>query len=170
MKKATKTLILSMALLAIPSFALVSCSENSEPEVSAAISERYSGIYDGTILINVSDQYSYNVALSNVTIKGSNETIAVSFPEYTLPGTMMGEMTFGSLTIDGLKYDESKGGFYRNYGGAGISQTMNGTTYPLNPPASILVVKDADGNLTIENSFILGKMPLPFTATFKGLK
>lgn len=167
MKKAVKTFFLSMALVAVPSVAMVSCSKSSEPEVSVSLSEEYSGIYDGTISLNVTDQYSYKAALSNVIIKGDNETISVSLPEYSLAGTMMGDMTLGTLTIDGLKYDEAKGGFYRNYGGEGILQTMNGTTYPLNPPAYILVVKDTYGNLTIENSFMLGKMPLPFTATFK---
>lgn len=170
MKKTIRTLLLSMALIAIPSAGLVSCSNDDEPEAKASIAEEYSGTYTGTITLNVAGQYSYEAEVSCVISEGENETITVSFPEYSLAGTMMGDMTLGGVTITDVAYDETKGGFYRNYGGEGITQTMNGKTYPLNDPSSILVIKDKNGNLTVENPFTLGKMPLPLAATFAGRK
>lgn len=159
-----------MAFMAIPSVSLVSCSNNDEPEIELTFAKEYSGTYNGKITLNVADQYSYDADISCIITTGDNETITVSFPEYSLSGTMMGDMTLGSVIISNLVYDEAKGGFLRNYGGEGITQTMNGTSYPLNDPSSILVAKDKNGNLTIENSFTLGKMPLPLTATFEGRK
>lgn len=170
MKKVIRTLLLSMAFLAIPSVSLVSCSSGDEPEIKPTLAEEYSGTYNGTVTLNVAGQYSYEADISCVITRGDKETITVSFPEYLLEDTMMGDMTLGSVTVSNLVYDETKGGFCRNYGGEGVTQTMNGITYPLNDPSSITVAKEKDGDLTIENPFTLGKMPLPLTATFKGRK
>lgn len=170
MKKVIRTLFLSMTILAIPSVSLVSCSNDDEPEIQPTLAEEYSGTYNGTITLNVAGQYNYETDISCVISEGDNETITVSFPEYSLTGTMMGDMTLGNVIISNLVYDETQGCFCRNYGGEGITQTMNGTTYPLNDPSSITVVKDKNGNLTIENPFTLGKMPLPLTATFRSRK
>ncbi len=170
MKKVIRTLLLSTAFMTIPSVSLVSCSSDDEPEIKPTLAEEYSGTYNGTITLNVAGQYSYAAEILCVITEGDNETITVSFPEYSLAGTMMGDMTLGSVTIRNLVYDEAKGSFYRNYGGEGITQKMNGTAYPLNDPSSITVAKDKDGKLTIENPFTLGKMPLPLTATFEGRK
>lgn len=170
MKKAIRTLAISMAFLAVSATGLVSCSGNDEPEANPSLAEQYSGTYTGTITLDVAGKYTYKADISCIVTEGNNETITVSFPEYSLAGTMMGDMSLGELTISDIAYDDAKEGFYRSYGGEGITQTMNGATYPLNDPSSILVVMDEDGNLTIENPFTLGKMPLPLTATFEGRK
>lgn len=159
-----------MVFLAIPSVSLVSCSCDDEPEIDRTLAEEYSGTYNGTITLNVADKYSYDADISCTITTSDNETITVSIPEYSLTGTLMGDMKLGSVTISNLVYDESKGGFYRNYGGEGITQTMNGTSYPLNDPSSIIITNDQNGNLIIENPFTLGKMPMPLTATFEGRK
>lgn len=170
MKKIIRTLLLSTASLAIPSACLVSCSSGDEPEIQTTLAEEYSGTYNGTITLNVASQYSYEADISCVITEGDNETITVSFPEYSLADTMMGNIKLGSVSVSNLIYDEAVGGFCRNYGGEGITQTMNGITYPLNDPSTITVTKDKDGDLIIENPFTLGKMPLPLTATFNGRK
>ena len=107
--------------------------------------------------------------------EGENETLSVTFPEYALHNTLMGDITMGTLALENLAYDSSKGGFYLNYEEAGISQYFkaerNGTVtmdgeYPLNAPSEILVIKSDDGEITIVNSFRIGTMPMPITATF----
>lgn len=170
MKKAIKTLFMSLALFAIPCMSLVSCSNDEEPDTEPSLAKEYAGTYDGIITLNVGGQYSYDSHIKCIITEGTDETISVTFPEYSLSGTMMGDMTLGQLTISNLVYDDAKGGFYRNYGSEDISQTMNGTAYTLNSPSSILVVKDINGKLTINNSFIMGKMPLPLTVIFTGEK
>ena len=147
---------------------LTSCSDNDEPKHEPSPAEQYSGTYSGTYTLNVAGRFSYDTDIKCTVTEGENGTVSVTIPEYSLKGTMMGDMTLGELTVTGLVYDESKDGFFRSYGGEGLTQTMNGTTYPLNDPSSILVVKDENGNVTIENPFTLGKMPLPLTATFAG--
>ena len=161
-------MLMPLALFAIFGIVFPSCSD--EPQKQTTLSEEYAGTYSGTITLNVAGQYAYDADISCVITRGDDETITIAFPEYSLAGTMMGDMTLGAVTVAGLAYDETKGGFFRDYGGSGITQTMNGNTYPLNDPSSILAAKDKDGNLTIENPFTLGKMPLPLTATFKGRK
>lgn len=170
MKKVIRALLLSMAFLAVPNVILISCSSGDEPEFQPTHAQEYSGTYNGTVTLNVAGQYSYEADISCVITSGANETITVSFPEYSLADTVMGDITLGSITISNLVYEESKGNFCRNYGGEGITETMNGIPYPLNDPSSITVAKDKDVNLTIENLFTLGKMPMPLTATFKGRK
>lgn len=115
MKKITKTLLLTMAFLAIPGIGIVSCSKDNEPKTETSVSEDYSGTYQGTITLNVAGQYSYDNAISCIIKEGDNKTISISFPEYSLAGTMMGDMTLGSVTITDIAYDETKGGFYRNW-------------------------------------------------------
>lgn len=170
MKKTIKSLLLSLTLSVIPCLLLASCSDDDGPDAAPSLSEDYSGTYSGTITLNVAGQYTYTTDISCVITEGDDETVTVRFPDYFLAGTMMGDMTLGSVTVAGLAYDNTMGGFYRSYGGEGITQTMNGTTYPLNDPSSMLVIKDSNGTLTIDNPFTLGKMPLPLTATFTGRK
>ena len=159
--------LLLIAIMAIFALTAVSCSEDDEPEVEP-ITKPYAGTFKGTISLNVASQYTYSAEISCTITAGDNETLTVAFPEYSLSGTMMGDMKLGAVTIPGLVYDETKGGFYRSYGGEGLTQTMNGTEYPLNETSTILVKTDGTGGIVIDNPFQLGKMPLPLTSTFTG--
>lgn len=159
-----------LALYVVLGMSLTSCSNDDEPEVKMSISEEYSGTYNGKITLNVAGKYSYDADITCVVTSAGSDVINVSIPEYSLSGTMMGDMTLGSVSITGLVYDEAKGCFFREYGGEGISQTMNGKSYPLNEPSSMQVLKDENGTLIIENPFTLGKMPLPLSARFEGRK
>lgn len=164
MKKALK--ILTFVVASAMTVTMVSCSDD-EPKNEPTLSETYAGTYNGTMTLNVAGQYSYDADMSVMIVAADPGTITVSIPDYTLTGTMMGDIELGEITIAGLVYNEDKGGFYRDCGGEGLTQSMNGVSYPLNAPSSILVVRDNDGNLTVDFPFTLGKMPLPLTATFK---
>lgn len=177
MKNLKRILCGFAAVAALLSFS--SCSdENDEPE-TPSITDKYVGKFNGTISLTVADQFTYDADIA-VTISASDdETISVTFPSYSLTETMMGDLTLGTVTITGLEYDEAKGGFYRSYGGEGITQhfkaEQNGTVlndkdFPLNDPSSILVTVGENGKIVIENPFKLGAMPLPLTARFEGTK
>lgn len=157
---------LSVVLVATSALATVSCADDDGPTPLATLAEKYAGKYQGTITLNVAGQYSYNADVTCIITAGDNETITVSLSEYSLSETMMGDITLGAVDISNVSYDETKGGFYRDFGGEGVTQTMNGTSYPLNDPTSILVTKNSDGKITVDYPFTLGKMPLPLTATF----
>lgn len=167
MKKSIKTLwiIVSIAM----TFASVSCSSKDEPQQHQTLSEKYAGSYKGDVTLEVGGQYKYESKMTCVVSASGEETITLSMSEYSLSETMMGNLTLGEVTIPGLVYDSEKGGFFRELGGKGFMQTMNGTTFPINDPSSILVKKDEEGRLSIEYPFTLGKMPLPMTALFNGI-
>ena len=154
---------------------LGSCSDDSEPK--SVFASGYTGVHTGTMTLNVADRFNYE-AVMDVAVTGNEDTktLTVNLPEYTLTGTMIGDITIGALTIDGLVWNEELGGYYRSYGGQGLTMhfkaVQNGTTtmdndYPLNETSTILVRIDSDGKLVMDNPFQLGAMPLPLTATFK---
>lgn len=164
------------AVVAVLSFQ--SCTGTDEPQ-NPSITDKYVGKHNGTITLTIGGQYTYNADIAVSVAAGENETLSVTIPEYSFAGTMMGDLTMGAVTISDLKYDEAKGGFYRSYGGEGMTQhfkaMQNGVAtmdsdYPLNDPSSILVTIGEDGKIKIENPFKLGKMPLSLTSTFEGRK
>lgn len=175
--KHSKNLICSLLVFAMATIWLTSCSnEKDEPE-QPSLTDGYVGESSGQLTLNIAGQYDYDTDIKIVISKGKNETLTVTFPEYTLSNTLMGDITMGSLTLENLEYDSSKGGFYLNYGEQGITQYFkaerNGTVtmndeYPLNAPCDILITKGDDGKITVINSFRIGAMPMPITATFIG--
>lgn len=138
--------------------------------------ERYAGVYEGTLAMTVGGAYTYETPAS-VTLTAKGDEIMLSYPEFSLQNTMMGDITLAELSIPGLSYYVGKGGFYRSYGGQGLTQhfkaekegqTTMDSDYPLNDPSTVLVTLSSDGTLTIENPFKLGAMPLPLSLKFSG--
>ena len=137
--------------------------------------QAYAGVYSGTQTMTVGGTYVYNTEAKYALTAPGDGTLTVSIPEYSLSGTMMGDLTLGALTIEGLEYDEDKGGFYRNYEDAGLTQhflAVNGSStvfdndYVLGSGSTILVT--LDGNSI--HPFKLGAMPLPLVGNFDGTK
>lgn len=155
----------------------------SVDEVSEiSFEETIDGSYNGTqtIVINNTAAWTYVAESIAVTITANADgTINVSYPEYTLPGTMMGDLTLGAVTVSNIPYDESKNAYYLDYGSLGLTQhfkcvTTQGVTsmdsdYVLGTGSAITVEK-TDSGLKITNPFKLGKMPFPLVATFEGTK
>lgn len=140
-----------------------------------SITDGYTGIYSGTLIMNVGGMYNYPAEIE-CTVTAQDDKLTVALPEYTLKNTVMGDITLSAVTLEGLEYDADKGGFFLNYGGKGLQQHMlavqNGNTtfnkdYPLLDTSTILVVKTDDG-ISFTNPFKLGAMPLPMTASFTG--
>lgn len=149
--------------------------ETTEEESPA---EKYAGVYTGTQTMTVGGQYSYSTEITCTLTANADGTLTVALPEYSIPGTMMGDLTLGAVTVEGLAYDESKHGFYLNYGGKGVSMHFKAVSgdsvtfdseYPLNDPTEMTVTLEG-GKLKIENPFKLGKMPFPLSASFEGSK
>lgn len=138
----------------------------------------FAGEYTGTQSVIVGGMYTYDTTMTYTLIAESDGTLTVKIPQYSLSGTMMGDLTLGELTISGLEYDEEKGGFYRFYANDGLTQHFlavnNGSTvfdkdYELGGESSILITRDGAA-IAIENPFKLGAMPLSLTAKFEGSK
>ena len=140
--------------------------------------QQYAGFYRGTQSVNVGGMYVYTAEITYQLIAENNGMLTVVIPEYALSGTVMGDLTLGTLRIEGLQFDETKSGFYRLYANDGLTQHFkavnDGTTtmendYTLSGESNILV-KLTEKGIHIENPFKLGAMPLPMTATFDGTK
>lgn len=129
--------------------------------------------------INVVVGGLYNYSNESVTYnvrkykEGDVEKVDVEVPTYNLSGTVMGDLTLGTYTIKGLTYDETKGGFYRDYKNDGLTFHFKSTTgmdkdYEFNPAKdnNILVKYNGTTPAYIVNNFQMGAMPFPISSTF----
>lgn len=149
--------------------------ETTEEESPA---EKYAGVYSGIQTMTVGGQFSYESEITCTLTANADGTLTVSIPEYNIAGTMMGDLTLGAMTVEGLVYDDSKKAFYLNYGGTGKMlhfKAVSGgavvfdSDYPLNEPTEMTVTLEG-GKLNIENPFKLGQMPFSLSASFTGSK
>lgn len=159
-------------------FAVSEIKEMSFATETPDEAQLFAGVYAGTQTMTVGGQWQYSAEISYTLTAEEDGTLTVAIPEYSLTGTMMGDLTLGAVTIKGLEYDEEKGGFYRFYANTGMTQHFkavnNGQTtmdkdYDLGGESSILVKLDGN-SITVENPFKLGAMPFPLTGDFKGTK
>ncbi len=98
----------------------------------------------------------------------------VEIPTYSLAETAIGNLTLGTYTVKGLTYDESKGGYYKDYAADGLTMhfkaekdgavTMD-DDYALSAEGNEnILVEITDGKAKITNNFKAGKMPFPIVA------
>lgn len=141
-------------------------------ELSAA--ESIAGTYNGTVSLTIGGQFTYSTGIAVVITANADGTINFSYPEYSLKGTMMGDLTLGAYTVSNIAYDEAKGGFYRDYSDDGIKQHFTSTSgmnndYVLGKTSTLLITAEGS-SITVANPFKLGNMPLPIVANFTGSK
>ena len=177
--KHSKHLLYVLMAFAMVTISLTSCSQDRDEPKQPSLTDEYVGEFSGRLTLNIAGQYDYDADIRILVSEGENETLNVTFPEYALSNTLMGNITMGIVTLENLTYDSSKGGFYLDYGEAGINQYFkaerNGTVtmdneYQLNAPSDIFISKGEDGKINVVNSFRIGAMPMPITATFIGPK
>lgn len=164
-----KKIFYSLTLLLL---SLTSCSDD-EPSDTKTLS----GSYTGTNTVAVGQMFN---GTADITCRVVDEdgVLTVHFPEYVLPGSFMGDLTLGAVTISGISYDAAKGAYYRLYGPDGVKQSFkaekDGTVtinkeYVLAETSEITVVETATG-ISVTNTFQMGSMPFPITSTFVGSK
>lgn len=135
------------------------------------------GTYSGTISVTVGGQFTYDDTGHSISVtENSDGTLKVVLDQYRLSGTMMGDLTIGTLTIDNIAYDEARQAYYRNYSGDGLKRhftaSKEGNTsmdadYPLGETSEITLTFDGD-NVTVQNDFKLGAMPFPLASKYTG--
>lgn len=133
------------------------------------------GVYKGTNNVNVGGAYDYTADITYTITANPDSTINIEVPEYTLTGTIMGDLKLGAYTIENVAYDKEKDQFYQEYGKYGLSQEFTATQkgqvtmqgdYKFTDNSYIIVKRTVYG-LQVENSFQLGKMPFPIVAKFE---
>lgn len=133
------------------------------------------------ITVNVGGAFNYtNKSVSYDVRKymdGDVQKADVEISTYTLKNTVMGNLTLGTYTVKGLTYDESKGGFYRDYkddnltfhftAENGGNKTMDGDYSFNNTKDNNILVKYSGNNITdIVNRFQMGAMPFAIESKF----
>ena len=133
------------------------------------------------ITVNVGGAFNYaNKSVSYDVRKykdGDVQKLDVKISTYTLENTVMGNLTLGTYTVKGLTYDESKGGFYRDYkddnltfhftAENGSNKTMDGDYSFNNTKDNNILVKYSGNNITdIDNTFQMGAMPFAIVSKF----
>ena len=123
--------------------------------------------------------YSTPSATYSVRIYPEDDTqkMDVQVQEYSVAGTVMGDMTVGMHVIKGLTYDSEKGGYYRDYSADGVkahitaekdgSKTID-KDYVLNNSNILVVLNEKNAVTSIIDNFTPGAMPFPITTTFPG--
>lgn len=151
--------------------------EEEEPE-EPTLAEKIAGTYSGTNTVVVGGNFTYTADCTCEITANADGTVNFTWNQYSLKGTVMGDLTLGTCTISDIAWDEAQGGFYRDYSNDGIKQHFtaekDGTTsmdkdYELGATSTILI-EMTEGGIKVTNPFKLGAMPLPLTATFEGDK
>lgn len=166
-------------LMIVALCALASCGDNDDDAVrQPSPAERVAGTYKGVNSVVVAGQ-TYTADIEYKILANADSTISVVVPEYSLQGTVMGNLTLGAYTISHIPYDASKNTFSKVYGADGLSQqfkavrvvdgveqTTMDAVYSFDASSSIDVRRSGSAELKVGNSFKLGKMPFDIVANF----
>ena len=133
------------------------------------------------ITVNVGGAFNYSNKSVSYDVRkymeGDVQKLDVEISTYTLENTLMGNLTLGTYTVKGLTYDESMGGFYRDYKDDGLkfhftaenggNKTMDGDYLFNNAKDNNILVKYSGNNITdIVNTFQMGAMPFAIVSKF----
>ena len=134
--------------------------------------QKIAGTYTGKDSINVGGMFPYYAeAEGEYKITANTDgTINVTLPEEKFSKTAIGDLVVGTFTVSNIAWDESAQAFVRNYSKDGIkfhfkSNTMD-NDYALDKDNCKMTVKsNADGTVTVLNTYQMGRMPFPIYST-----
>lgn len=145
------------------------------------LADTYAGSYKGFDNVNVMFSYkSSEEVVYKVTANGDG-TINLIVPEVTYKKTVMGNLTLGTYTIKNIPYDETQKAFVKAYKDDNIKfhfikkkddgSVISDQEYTFNnEKCKVVISKEADGKLKVENTYQLGRMPFPISGSFMGTK
>jgi len=133
-------------------------------------------LYTGSVSTMVGSAYGpyTNDAVNYLITNNADATLTVTICEYSLEETIMGSLTLGEYTVSNLTFDESRGGYYRDYTNDGLTMHFraekNGTVsmdndYTFEKKGGNILVTATENGFTIVNSFQPGVMPFQIVAT-----
>ena len=105
---------------------------------------------------------------------GDATKVDVQVPSYTLEKTLMGNISVGGYTVQGLTWDETLEAYNKDYSNDGLSLYFsNGSTltgdYPLNKAGQKITVKfNGTSVSSLVNTFQPGNMPFVIISKFPG--
>lgn len=181
---------LSLLAILMLGMTFTSCGDDDDPQdEQSTLAEQYAGSYKGTDKLNIDKAYDVDGQPVYIIKANKDNTIDVTVPEETIKESIMGTITVGTYTVKGLKWDDAKSAFTRNYKNDGITfhfttvnhgKTIFDKEYTMGVDAkgeiitkdvcNISVKKAADGTLTITNSYQMSSMPFLITNNFTATK
>lgn len=143
-----------------------------EPAAEQTEAEKMAGTYTGKDSINVGGMFPYYAEAEGEykITANADGTINVTLPEEKFSQTAIGDLVVGTFTVSNIAWDESAQAFVRNYSKDGIkfhfkSSTMD-NDYALDKDNCKMTVKsNADGTVTVLNTYQMGRMPFPIYST-----
>lgn len=148
---------------------------------------KLAGTYSGTNSVQVgnNEDWTYTADISYEITANEDGTINIIVPEYTLEGTMMGDLTLGTYTISNIQFNQELGTYFCAYGYDELQMNFKTTEIDrdyyfsyINPTSNITIQpKNGMPGVKVKNTFGLGvieegvfqkKMPYTITATFEG--
>lgn len=146
--------------------------------ITYGIESYYVKEYAGENHVTVGGQYGpYRAGVTHkirTYVEDEVTKMDVEIPTYQLEETVMGNLILGTYTVKGLTYDESKGGYYKDYAADGLTMyikalqggatTMESHYALATADAENILVEIANGKAKITNNFKPGAMPFPITA------
>jgi len=143
--------------------------------ITYTIDGYYVKAYTDKMSVSIDKDYSVSSVTYDVRtyLDGETEKMDVAVPAYDLPDATIGALTSGAYTIRGLVFDASKGGYWRDYSGDGLTMHFHtariDADYPLSATDANNILVTVDGrNITIVNKYKPGSMPFLITTTFPG--
>ena len=134
--------------------------------------QKIAGTYTGKDSINVGGMFPYYAeAEGEYKITANTDgTINVTLPEEKFSKTAIGDLVVGTFTVSNIAWDESAQAFVRNYSKDGIKFHFKSSTmdddYALDKDNCKMTVKsNADGTVTVLNTYQMGRMPFPIYST-----
>lgn len=188
MKKILLSIIASVGLFASPASAqnqvlVIEYTDGTTQTIAVSDIKRMSfdteepslaGTYQGDIKIVIGGAYSYDCKSTYEIAVNADGTLDVTMNTYQIDGTVMGDLTLGTLTVKGLTLDAQTGVYSKDYGSEGLKRHLtakqNGTTtmdkdYDITAGSTVTVQSTANG-VVVTDSFRLGSMPFPIVSTF----
>ncbi len=147
-----------------------------------SITAYYIKDYSDKLDVSIGGMFNYTAAKVTYSVRtypeGGNTLLDVNVPSYKLNETALGDLTIGGYLVKGLKMDEQKGGYYRDYVNDGLTmhfksvkdgQTGMDGDYVMNEMENNILVVYEGRNIKVTNAFHPGKMPFQIVSTFPGV-
>ena len=147
-----------------------------------SITAYYIKDYTDKLDVSIGGMFNYTAAKVTYSVRtypeGGNTLLDVNVPSYKLNETALGDLTIGGYLVKGLKMDNEKGGYYRDYVGDGLTmhfksvkdgQTGMDGDYVMNEMENNILVAYEGRNIKVTNAFHPGKMPFQIVSTFPGV-
>lgn len=147
-----------------------------------SITAYYIKDYSDKLDVSIGGMFNYTAAKVTYSVRtypeNGNTLLDVNVPSYKLNETAMGDLTIGGYLVKGLKMDEQKGGYYRDYVNDGLTmhfkvvsngQVSKDDDYAMSSGENNILLVYEEKKIKVTNAFHPGTMPFPIVSTFPGV-